>query len=226
MATVAENLQAIIDIKDDIKTAIENKGVDMNNTTFGDYANKIGEISGGVGKIDVGAMGLKFGNSTFTTIPDVFDFSNVIDISSMFENCVDLTTITELNTFNCITYKYMFYNCFNLITIPLIDCTNAAKDDIQGFSMFSIFTDCSELVNVGGLKNLGQSFVRHHSIEFKDSPNLSRQSCLNIFNNLYDISSKSFSSYCIIELHATAYNRLSTSDIAIATSKGWTVESA
>lgn len=47
MATIAENLQTIINIKADIKTAIENKGVDMSNTPFTEYSTKIDEISSG-----------------------------------------------------------------------------------------------------------------------------------------------------------------------------------
>ena len=45
MATIAENLQTIQNIKQDIKTAIENKGVDMTNTPFTEYSTKIDEIS-------------------------------------------------------------------------------------------------------------------------------------------------------------------------------------
>lgn len=49
MATIAENLQTIQNIKQDIKRAIENKGVDMTNTPFTEYSTKIDEISSGGG---------------------------------------------------------------------------------------------------------------------------------------------------------------------------------
>ena len=49
MATIAENLQKIVDIKQDIKIAIENKGVDMTNTPFSEYSTKIDEITTGGG---------------------------------------------------------------------------------------------------------------------------------------------------------------------------------
>ena len=47
MATIAENLQTIIDIKTDIKTAIENKGVTVGDASFSEYAGKIDNIEGG-----------------------------------------------------------------------------------------------------------------------------------------------------------------------------------
>lgn len=86
MATIIENLDVLKNIKEDIKTAIENKGVDMTNTPFTGYAEKINEIT-----IDVGEYGLKFANSTLTKIPEIFDFSNVTDYSYMFTNCKNLT---------------------------------------------------------------------------------------------------------------------------------------
>lgn len=86
MATIIENLDVLKNIKEDIKTALENKGVDMTNTPFTGYAEKINEIT-----IDVGEYGLKFANSTLTEIPEIFDFSNVTDYSYMFTNCKNLT---------------------------------------------------------------------------------------------------------------------------------------
>lgn len=55
MATVAENLQTIIEIKDNIRTAISNKGVEIaDNTPFTLYPEKINEISGGPHRSDRG----------------------------------------------------------------------------------------------------------------------------------------------------------------------------
>lgn len=47
MSTIAENLQVIYDIKENIKTAIESKGVGVGDTPFTNYADKIGEITVG-----------------------------------------------------------------------------------------------------------------------------------------------------------------------------------
>lgn len=49
MATIAENLQTIQTIKDNIKTSIENKGVDVGDVSFTEYSTKIDEITTGGG---------------------------------------------------------------------------------------------------------------------------------------------------------------------------------
>lgn len=46
--SLIDNLNTIKSCKEDIKTALENKGVDMTGVSFPDYASKIGEIKGGV----------------------------------------------------------------------------------------------------------------------------------------------------------------------------------
>lgn len=265
MATVAENLQAIIDIKSDIKTAIENKGVDMSNTTFSNYANKIGEISGGVGKIDVGAMGLKFGNSTFTTIPDVFDFSNITDVSGMFNGCKNLLEIPLFDTSNVTDMSYMFDGCKTLLEIPSFDTSNvtdmSAMFQSAGLVRFPqlntskvvdigfIFSLCEKLVStslldcsnvtgadvifqsnnsltdIAGFLNLGKQELdtEYPFYYLYEAPNLTRQSCINIFNTIYDLSNTA--RRYNINLHTDVYNRLSSDDIAIATNKGWIVNS-
>lgn len=144
MATIAENLQTIIDIKDNIKTAIENKGVDMTNTPFTEYSTKINEITTGGGtptKIDVAATGIKLGNSTFTEIPVVFDFSNITDMSGLFYNCDKLTTIPTLDTSNVDNMRNLFSNCSSLQSIPPIDTAKVAY-------MSEIFYYCSSLQSI------------------------------------------------------------------------------
>ena len=49
---ISDKLQELIDIKQDIKVAIENKDVDLTGVAFTEYANKILEISVGCGVVD------------------------------------------------------------------------------------------------------------------------------------------------------------------------------
>ena len=49
--TVADKLLQLNQVKQDIKAAIENKGVDLTGVTFADYANKISDISSGDGEV-------------------------------------------------------------------------------------------------------------------------------------------------------------------------------
>ena len=45
--SVADKLLQVNQVKQDIKTAIETKGIPMTNVAFTEYANKILDISGG-----------------------------------------------------------------------------------------------------------------------------------------------------------------------------------
>lgn len=44
-------------------------------------------------KIDVAAEGIKFAHSTFKEVPEVFDFSNVTDLSFIFDSCKSLISL-------------------------------------------------------------------------------------------------------------------------------------
>lgn len=44
-------------------------------------------------KIDVAAEGIKFSHSTFKEVPEVFDFSNVTDLSYIFDACESLISL-------------------------------------------------------------------------------------------------------------------------------------
>ena len=56
MATISENLLALNETKQAIKTAIENKGQDLTGVPFTDYANKISEIASGGKKFTTGTV--------------------------------------------------------------------------------------------------------------------------------------------------------------------------
>lgn len=107
----------------------------------GFVANVNVPTSGGGTKIDVGGLGLKFGSSTFSTVPDVFDFSKVTDMSFMFNDCSKLTTIPQFDTSRVTNMSYMFNQCINLQSIPLLNTSNVTD-------MSFMFRDCALLTNV------------------------------------------------------------------------------
>ncbi len=98
--------------------------------------------SGGGGtKIDVGGLGLKLGHSTFSTVPDIFDFNNVTDMSNMFQDCESLTTVPQLNTSKVTNMSEMFSYCISLQSIPLLN-TSSVTD------MSHMFNSCESLTTV------------------------------------------------------------------------------
>ena len=113
--TTSENLNRIIQAKSDIKSAIENKGVDVGDITIDGYADKIKQIKG-QGKW-VMAQGTTFGNSSFTEFNgDSIDVSNVTDMSNMFDGCNYVTSIDLSNwdTKKVFSMGKMFNGCSNL----------------------------------------------------------------------------------------------------------------
>ena len=129
--TTVEKLNYLISIKSDIKTAIENKGVDMTGVSFLGYASKIGEIVSGVGYTDrdiiEGRYQYNISNSASFVYSSAFEYKSVqtVDLpnclyvgSNGFYNCVSLTTV---NMPVCTSlYNNAFRSCNNLsyISIP------------------------------------------------------------------------------------------------------------
>ena len=96
---------------------------------------------GGGTKIDVAELGLKFSRSTFSTVPDIFDFTNVNSMWYMFSYCINLTTIPQLNTSRVSNMEQMFNGCKKLQSIPLLNTSNVT-------SMLGMFDGCESLTTV------------------------------------------------------------------------------
>lgn len=107
--SVADKITQLNGIKNDIKQAIIDKGVEVTSETpFTDYANKIGEISGGGGKIDVAATGAKYAYSN--SIPDNADFSKCTNFGYMFANSFSIPNFSMVDSKNVNDMHYCFYN--------------------------------------------------------------------------------------------------------------------
>jgi len=167
--------------------------------------------------------------SSLQTIP-LFNFNNLLVASGMFYECSSLQTIPSLFFGKCVDMSRAFYYCNKLTTLPLLDFGDV-------YSVYNTFEFCFSLENVGGFKDLGKGIINpvndsrypttnmtlgHLNLQY--SSKLTYQSCLNIFNNLYDVTN--LGPTIKVMLHPTPYALLSEDDIAIATNKGWTVVSA
>ena len=133
--TTVEKLNYLISIKSDIKTAIENKGVDMTGVSFLGYASKIGEIVSVVGYTDrdviEGRYQYNISNSASFVYSSAFEYKYVqtVDLpnclyvgNKAFYYCTSLTTV---NLPSCTTlYEYAFKSCWNLSSISLPNVNN------------------------------------------------------------------------------------------------------
>ena len=79
------------------------------------------------------------------------------------------------------------------------------------------------LTYIGGFSNLGMaSALTSPSYFLKKCPYLTKESVLNVLNNLYNRASAGYS-VITLPFHANALALLSDEEKAIATNKGWTL---
>lgn len=146
------------------------------------------------------------------------DFQKVLSANQLFYYC---TALEEVH-FNGMKFNEslngMFYACENLTTITGLQCGN-----VKSLLTTNTFFNCTKLENIDGLFNLGESFTSSPTINLYHSP-LTRESCLNIFNTIYDFIGNGSKYRATLDLHQDVLAQLSEEDIAIATAKGWTIK--
>ena len=154
-------------------------------------------------KTDVAKYGIKFGYSTFTTIPDFYVFEGITDVKNMFRECNSLQTIPLIDTSKVTYMYYMFGNCGSLQTIPLIDTSKVTNmnymfgncgslqtipliDTSKVTNMNNMFFNCGSLQTIPELDtrnvtNMGYMFQMYNSnSQLISLPKIYCDSCTNI----------------------------------------------
>ena len=185
MGTTAQKLNKILETKEAIRTAINNKGGTLTTTdTFASYSSAIDSLpSGGndwlkefldetknasllfCGQLSDYFKGTWGKNLTYERLQKILSYdttSNVTDMSGMFYYCKQLTTIPSINTSLVTNMSNMFYYCSNLTTIPQLDTSNVTD-------MKAIFYWCSSLTTI---PQLNTSNVTDMSKMFYECSNL------------------------------------------------------
>lgn len=124
MANINQNLSALLSVKQDIKTAIEEKGQDLTNVPFSGYAEQIRNIetgNSGITEIDVESEGISFGWSAFEYLPEHYKLDNCQYMTGMFYNCLKLKSldVSMINWNNVKDTQYTFYGLDSLEDINL-----------------------------------------------------------------------------------------------------------
>ena len=130
MSQLIDNLNTIESIKTDIKTALENKGVDMTGISFPGYASKIGEISGG------GGWDQK--SVTEGTI-EIINLDNTASfvINNAFNGNINIKTVNL--PYATSVGNYAFQNCSSLSQVNLPVCSYIGNN---------VFENCRSLSQV------------------------------------------------------------------------------
>lgn len=88
--------------------------------------------------------GIKFGNSSWTSLPNYIttaDFSEITDMSRLFTSNSYLTSVPLIDTSNATSMNYMFYYCTRLTSVAFLDTSSVTN-------MQSMFSHCSALASV------------------------------------------------------------------------------
>ena len=151
MGTTADKLNKILETKEAIRTAINNKGGTLTTTdTFASYPTAIDNLpSGGGGSLKTLLDATKssrylFYNYVGESVSDLIsynDTSNVTNMGNMFQYCSQLKTNPQLDTSSVVDMSYMFNNCVNLTTISQIDTSSVT-------AMSSMFQECRHLTTI------------------------------------------------------------------------------
>ena len=162
--SIADKLTLLINTKQDIKSAISEKGVEVTGgmTTYADAIRRI--ETGGGGDVIYVPIGLKFGckvpNGVYSipdfTLPKLILADGYTDGSYMFEGTAGLTSIngiysTNSSLTNC---SYMFRMCTDLITIPQLNTSNVNN-------MTKMFSECWALTTIPQLDTSKVTTMSH-----------------------------------------------------------------
>ena len=161
--SIADKLTLLINTKQDIKSAISEKGVEVTGgmTT---YADAIRRIETGGGDAIYVPVGLKFGckvpggpyNPPKFTLPKLILADGYADGSYMFEGTFGLTSINGIYSTNSslTTCRYMFSICVDLITAPQLDTSNVT-------TMAYMFDRCKSLTTIPQLETSKVTTMSH-----------------------------------------------------------------
>ena len=195
MGTTAQKLNKILETKEAIRTAINNKGGTLTTTdTFASYPTAIDNLpSGGGGSLKTLLDATKstyylFKNYSGTNIDGLIsynDTSSVTNMGYMFSGCSNLTSIPQLDTSSVTNMNYMFENCSKLTTIPQLDTSSTTN-------MNNMFYYCESLktiqIDTSNVTTTDSAFYHCESLE---TIKLNTSSCSNMhsmFSSCYKIA--------------------------------------
>ena len=160
-------------------------------------------------------------------IPEL-DTSNSESMSSMFENCASIKKIPKLNTSKNKNFGSFARSCLKLEEVPELDGSNVT-------TVYMMFYSSSNLLNLGGIINLGKAYTQTsvnynvYKLDLSLCRNLTHQSLMNVINGLYDLNltydvANGGTLYTqSLVLGSQNIAKLTAEEIKIATDKGWTV---
>lgn len=162
-----------------------------------------------------------------TTIP-LLDTSSVTTMANMFSNCFRLTSIPQLDTSSVTNMNYMFENCNSITTIPLLDTSKVTNMSSMFYNCNSLTTipqlDTNSVTKMGNMFSSCSNLKEIHMTGMKVSFNISASTNFTE-SALVEILNNlaTVTSTQTLTMGSTNLAKLTDEEKAIATNKGWTL---
>lgn len=236
MSTVSEKLDRIKNAVDRIRTKVGAS----DTTSIEDVVSSVENMGSVEDCFETKLIKTDF--RVFIKKTPIFDCSELTSLDSMFMyfganeisliNTARIKTLRYAFTFSKVkkapkiessiftSLQVAFSECTELEDLPELDCSSVVNSS-------DAFYKNQNLVNVGGLKNIGKAYnttmgenYSSYSINFSYSTNLTHDSLMNIINGLYDIKSKGCKNQQL-SLGTKNLAKLTDEEKQIAIDKGW-----
>lgn len=161
--------------------------------------------------------------STLKNLPNNFNFSSCTDLEKIFYGASSLNDYTFLETWiiNPLANMNQMIDNKNTTYVPAIPCVGDSS--YYESAIFYSSGEYSQLTYFGGW--IGRKYKVTKDQCLKKMPNLTRESCISILNNLYDFTGNGEtpnSSQGQLKVHQNFLDTVGE-DILIGINKGWTI---
>ena len=156
----------------------------------------------------------------FSAIKD-WNMSNVTNMSYMFTNNGYIKDFSFMETWDTskVTNMSNMLDVSSVTDLPAIDCTSVEYNKYP----ITLYSNNTKLVNVGGFLNMRSKWDDSYGLS--KFPNLTRESCINILNGLYDFTGNGetpTSNEAKLKVNQNFLTAVGD-EISIGTNKGWTI---
>ena len=213
MGTTAQKLNKILETKEAIRTAINNKGGTLTTTdTFASYPSAIDSLpSGGdplkeyldetknasymfCGYAYIGGYDRNTtwnSNLTYERLQKILNYnttSNVTNMTGMFSNCDKLTTIPLINTSLVTNMSNMFRGSITFKTVPQLDTSKVTNMSYMFFSTKLVTTPQLNTASVTNMQYMFGSCYILTTIDITHMNITSTNASNNFANNCYSLT--------------------------------------
>ena len=141
-------------------------------------------------------------------------------MSYMFWSCYSLQAIPSLDTSKAVYMDNMFASCDKFTSLPALNTQSLEMPSYYGFFYTS---ELPNITDFGGFINLKQSLTSDDNL--KRLPNLTKESCINVLNGLYDFVAAGETpnnNQGKLKVHQNFLDKVGD-EISIGVAKGWTI---